>query len=93
MPCVVRKFVDGRLQNHSEFLPDEWRLREQVEALEAWLADHGRRLDPSCRWIADIGFCVRDNAAGGGPLISHNLMRLCLDANLEIHLSEYPGTA
>jgi hypothetical protein len=93
MPCVIRKVVDGQLTNHEELLPDEWRLRELVAALEAWLEAAPTRLDPTLPWVADIGFCVRSDATGGGPPISRRLMQLCLDSNLEILLSEYPGEA
>jgi hypothetical protein len=85
--------VDGRFTHYEELLPDEWRLRELVEALEAWLEVSPPRLDPTLQWVADIGFCVRADAAGGGPPISRRLMQLCLDSNLEIFLSEYPGEA
>lgn len=90
MPCVIRQIVGGRLRNHVELADDEWRLREQVEALETWLGENPGRLDPRSQWVADIGFCVRPDAAGGGPVIGRRLMRSCLDANLEIYLSEYP---
>ena len=93
MPCVIREVVDGRFRNREELLPEEWRLREQVEALQTWLEAEPRRLDPTRKWIADIGFCMRPDAGGGGPPISRRLMQMCLDANLEIWLSEYPGEA
>jgi hypothetical protein len=93
MPCVIREIVDGRFRNREELLPDEWRLRELVEALQAWLEAEPRRLDPASEWIANIGFCVRADARGGGPPISRRVMQLCLDCNLEIYLSEYPGEA
>lgn len=93
MPCVIRQLVDDRFINHAELAGAEWRLREQVEALEAWLETDPSRLDPKSRWVADIGFCVRSDARGGGPPISRRLMQLCLDSNLEIYLSEYPGEA
>ena len=91
MPCVIRQIVDGRCIHHLELAPDEWRLRDQIEALEAWLAENPGRLDPRSQWVADIGFCMRPDAAGGGPPIPRRLMQLCLRSNLEIHLSEYPG--
>ena len=93
MTCVIRKIVNGRFQNHLELAGDEWRLREQVEALETWLRENPRALDPKFEWVADIGFCIRDDALGGGPPITRDLMRMCIDANLEIYLSEYPGNA
>lgn len=37
MPCVIRQIVEGGFSHHAELAGDEWRFREQVEALEAWL--------------------------------------------------------
>jgi hypothetical protein len=91
MPWVIRKIVGNEFENLIELSGEEWRLREQVEALEEWLEVHRSKLDPSSKWVADIGFCVRSDAVGGGPPITRNLMKMCLDVNLEIYLSEYPG--
>jgi len=91
MPCVIRSEEESAPL--VELLPDSWHLPEQVDALEAWLVESARELTSGTRWIADIGFCPREDAAGGGSVISTRLMRLCLDANVEVWLSEYPGTA
>lgn len=91
MPCIIRRDRGDRYENFAELAPGVWRLREQVEALEQWLAENRSQLDPSERWVADIGFCVRPDAQGGGPPITSALMKMCLEANLEIFLSEYPG--
>ncbi len=93
MTCIIRKIVEGRFENHAEVAGDEWRLRQLIEALEGWLSEHAAELDPEYEWVADIGFSVREDARGGGPPITRKLMRMCLDANIEIWLSEYPGTA
>ena len=91
MPCIIRKIVEDRYENLVELAPGTWRLREQVEALEKWLDGHRQELDPAQCWVADIGFGVRKDATGGGPPISRRLMQMCLEANLVIFLSEYPG--
>ena len=82
--------MDGTDEFHAELEPDEWRLGPQVEALEAWLREHAEQLDPHLDWSADIGFGHRLDAGGGGALISHDLMRLCLQTKLEVYISEYP---
>ena len=89
MPCVIRKTIDGKDEFHAELAPGEWKLEPQVKALEAWLRQHEGRLDPQARWSADIGFGHRREATGGGPVISCELMRLCVGANLDLYLSEY----
>jgi hypothetical protein len=91
MPCIIRQQLLGRYENFLELAENEWRLRPQVEALEAWLVSNPTALDPAKEWVADIGFMIRSDAAGGGPPISRKLMEMCLAANLVIFLSEYPG--
>ena len=85
---IIRKVVGDHYENF-QTISDQWDLREQVEALEAWLTEHATKLDPIESWVADIGFSHRDDALGGGPPISRRLMQMCLDSNLEIYLSEY----
>lgn len=93
MPCIIRQIIADRFDNYVELAGNEWRLREQAEALEAWLRGNRQNLDSNQKWVADIGFCVRKDAMGGGPPITRELMQMCLDTNLEIYLSEYQGEA
>ena len=85
---IIRKIVGDRYENF-ETISDEWNLRLQIEALEAWLSQNAVRLGSGHAWVADIGFNHRSDAFGGGPPISRRLMQMCLDVNLEIYLSEY----
>ena len=89
MPVVIRQIVEDGTKNHSDVAADSWDLRTQIEALEEWLSDSPGQLDPSYRWIADVGFTVRMDATGGGPPISRKLMEMSVASNLEIWLSEY----
>ena len=93
MPVVIRRIVNNRFENHSEVAADSWDLRTQIEALEEWMNVNGRSLDPNHEWVADVGFILRLDATGGGPPLTKKLMRACLDANLEIYLSEYCGVS
>jgi hypothetical protein len=88
LSTIIRKVVGDRSENYVTVSP-EWILRPQVEALEKWLREHRGELDPSSEWIADIGFTHRAESCGGGPPLTRDLMRMCLDANMEIYLSEY----
>ena len=90
MPIVIRKVEGDHFVNFEVIAGDEWKLREQVEALEDWLQNNTHKLDPKFQWVADIGFHLREGAMGGGPPLTLNLMKHCLNANLEIYLSEYP---
>lgn len=89
MSCWIRKIVGEESTNHVLLAPDDWDLRRQVEVFESWLRESNGNLEPADRWVADIGFNVRVDASGGGPIISSELMQLCLDNRIEIYLSEY----
>jgi len=47
---------------------DEWMLWPQIEALSAWLNQAAPGLLPG-EYVADVGFCRRRNASGGGPVL------------------------
>ncbi|MEM7020156.1 MAG: hypothetical protein AAF512_22790 [Pseudomonadota bacterium] len=89
MSCWIRKIVDGKAENFALLAADSWDLREQVEFFEKWLRDIDETLEDADSWIADIGFSPRSRATGGGPVVSLELMELCLRNKIEIFLSEY----
>ena len=89
MPCIIRKVVDDSFEIYAEIAVGEWKLRPQIEAIEQWLRQNRNQLPAGHHWVADVGFTARRDATGGGPPISLDLMRMCLEANLEIYLSEY----
>ena len=91
MTTVIRRVVGDRFENHVELATDSWDLRTQIETLEEWLFSSKQDLDPQNQWVADVGFCVRPDATGGGPPLTRKLMKKCLELNLEIYLSEYRG--
>lgn len=66
---------------------DDWSLRPQVSALQAWLAQHAPIT--SGRYIADIGFSVRGDATGGGAVMPPEMMRRMVDLGITLFLSEY----
>ncbi|MFC4994860.1 hypothetical protein [Rubritalea tangerina] len=59
--------------------------------MRSWLKTEGMNL-PRSNYIADIGFCARPDALGGGPVICTELMTMLLSIGMEIFLSEYPPT-
>lgn len=89
MPVVIRRIIDQRFHNFVEIEADSWDLRTQIESLEEWMANHSDSLDKRYNWVADIGFTSRMDATGGGPPLTIHLMTACVNANLEIYLSEY----
>jgi hypothetical protein len=69
---------------------DNWRLPDQVDALEAWLNQNKSRIPPG-HYVADIGFTLRPDASGGGAALSPEMMRTMADLGMSLFLSEYPG--
>jgi hypothetical protein len=69
---------------------DNWRLPDQAEAPEAWLAQNSVSLKPD-EYVADIGFTPREEASGGGAAISPQMMRTMADLGMSLFLSEYSG--
>ena len=89
MTTILRK-VDGEVcTNFTTIQGDSWDLRTQIEALEDWMTKNATTLPTGFSWIADVGFDVRVDALGGGPPLTRNLMKLCIESNVEIYLSEY----
>ena len=68
---------------------DVWDLPSLFKVFEQWLDSLDNNWQSDIHWIADIGFSPRDDACGGGPIISRQIMQICIDRNIEIYLSEY----
>ncbi len=90
---IYRVTPEGQKNQHIAWLCDDnWRLPDQVEALEAWLAENRAGLKPE-DYVADIGFTPREDALGGGAAISPNMMRTMADLGISLFLSEYPPSS
>ena len=89
MTTIIRRVKGDRWENHTTLSEDCWDLRTQIESLEKWLLSPEMNLDSSHSWVADVGFSTRVDACGGGPPLTLDLMRKCVECNLEIFLSEY----
>lgn len=46
-----------------------WDLPTQIDSLEIWLNTEGKLLEPN-KYVADIGFDIRKDPAGGGGVLS-----------------------
>jgi len=68
---------------------ESWELPALFKIFENWLLNDTATLDSKFEWIADIGFSPREGANGGGPIISQEIMKACIDKNISIYLSEY----
>jgi hypothetical protein len=70
--------------------PDDWDLARQIAELNAWLVGNGGDLNPGA-YIADIGVVSRSDAAGGGAVISTQMMKMLCQVGMELWVSEYPN--
>jgi hypothetical protein len=72
-------------------LGDDWELPEQLYKLEEWImANHATLTEGP--YVADIGFTVREDASGGGGVLSHTFMKILSEIKLSIYFSEYITT-
>jgi hypothetical protein len=69
---------------------DEWDLSAQIGFLESWIEANLKDL-PAGEYIADVGFCWRRDAGGGGSALSPEFMIKLGSAGFSLFLSEYPG--
>jgi len=67
---------------------DEWSLPIQLDELKTWVSRNKSHL-PQNRTVADIGFMVRKDAAGGGAVLTAESMKGFSESNVDIHFSEY----
>jgi hypothetical protein len=91
MPVKIYRVTPEGQQNErvAWLCEDNWRLPDQAEALEAWLAANHAILKPG-EYVADIGFRPREDASGGGAAFSPQMMRTMADLGMSLFLSEYP---
>ncbi len=89
MSIWISKIEDGKRSGVLQLGKEVWDLPELFKLFENWLKSDSDSLDESLEWIADIGFSPRQDASGGGPIISTAIMRICVAKNISIYLSEY----
>lgn len=89
MSIWIRKVVGEASENHLKLAEGCWDLRELFKEFEAWALESAPHLDPGDGWIADIGFSPREGANGGGPILSPQIMGVCVENGISIYLSEY----
>ena len=67
-----------------------WDLPTQIDVLQVWLNDKGINLQKD-EYVADIGFNIRKNAAGGGAVLDAPSMKIMGEIGMDLYLSEYPN--
>lgn len=92
MSIWISKIENGTREGVLKLAGDTWELPKLFNEFETWLMNAGQELDPSFQWVVDIGFSPREGASGGGPIISTEIMKQCVEKNIAIYLSEYDGS-
>ncbi|MBA6251797.1 hypothetical protein [Colwellia sp. MB3u-55] len=67
---------------------NHWELPIQIKELESWLLENPLNLSPA-KYIADVGFSIRENACGGGAILSPEAMAIMGELGIKLYLSEY----
>ncbi len=68
---------------------DAWEMPEQIEALETWLKQNKGKLKKGS-YSADIGYSPREEASGGGTVLTIEAMEIMVNIGMNLYLSEYP---
>ena len=66
----------------------EWDFAVQVDRLEKWVEENKDSLTKG-RYVADVGFRLREGATGGGPTLSIEFMKVLVEIGMELFFSEY----
>lgn len=89
MSIWIRKITGNKSENFLKLGKDVWDLRDLYILFESWVTKEGPNLNSREGWIADIGFSPRAGASGGGPILTPEVMKICVEKNISIYLSEY----
>lgn len=87
MPINIYK--EDTRENIDGLCEDIWELPDQIDALEKWLKEKGKKMKPN-RYVADIGFHIRKDASGGGGVLTSKSMKIMGEIGMDIFFSEYP---
>ncbi|QBF84306.1 hypothetical protein EXU30_17720 [Shewanella maritima] len=86
MPIYIK--VEGSEETIATLSKGVWDLPSQIKELESWIFENSSNL-PSSNYIADVGFSIRENACGGGAILSPKAMSLMGKLGVKLYLSEY----
>ena len=86
MPIYIK--VEGSKETIGTLSKGVWDLPSQIQELESWIFENSSNL-PSSNYIADVGFSIRENACGGGAILSPKAMSIMGKLGLKLYLSEY----
>ena len=69
---------------------EEWDLPSQIDALETWLMQKGKDLEPS-NYVADIGFDIKKRGCRWWGGVSSKSMAIMGQIGMDVYFSEYPS--
>tara|TARA_R110002051_G_C8582575_1_gene477511 strand:- start:209 stop:481 length:273 start_codon:yes stop_codon:yes gene_type:complete len=84
----INIYKEEKFETIKHLCEDDWELPSQMHELEKWLDKEGKNL-PKGKYIADIGFEVRNDASGGGGVLSSKMIEILNKIGMEIYFSEY----
>mgnify|MGYP003385833341 CR=1 FL=1 len=94
MPINILNYTgkdEGEKPEKLDWLCDEeWELPAQINYLEKWLESTAKNFTPG-EYVADIGFCPREGACGGGGVLTHQSMGIMASIGMNLFFSEYPS--
>lgn len=90
MPINI--YIEDRGEKLEWLCDEEWDLPMQIETLEVWLMNEGRALKPG-KYVADIGFEMRKDSAGGGGVLNSGSMAIMGKIGMDIYFSEYSSVS
>lgn len=90
MPINI--YIEDSVEKLEWLCYEAWDLPTQIDALETWLMDKGKTLEPS-KYVADIGFDIRKDATGGGGVLNSESMAIMGKIGMDVYFSEYPSVS
>lgn len=86
MPIRIEEEKQRTQINYLE--EDNWNLSVQIEKLYEWVTEFQN--NSNSKIIADVAFSSSKNSTGGGAVVDLDMMKLLVEKNVELHLTEYP---
>ncbi len=84
----INIYIKNGLETIKILSENDWELPTQMDELEKWLEKEGKNL-PIGKYVADIGFGIRNDASGGGAILNSKMIKLLNEIGMEIYFSEY----
>ena len=85
---AINIYKEDNLETIKYLSENDWDLPTQMEELENWLEKEGKSLSKG-KYVADIGFGIRNDASGGGTVLSSKMIKILNEIGMEIYFSEY----